>query len=119
MTLLEIIRKKKFATATEATLATQTDKTQLTVAKVASVAVANCPDEKFPQIEIELIRAWLHKIGEPEEDHFIVLDKCKSEPEAMEYFLKHAQCEYESSYSVTDGLRHVKTMQPIYGGATR
>ena len=91
MTLLEIIRKKKFATATDATVATQTNKTQLTVAKVASVAVANPTDGKIAQVEIDLIRAWLFQIGEPEEDHFLVLDKCKADPEAMQYFFKHAQ----------------------------
>ncbi len=31
--------------------------------------------EKIMQIEIEMIKAWLHKIGEPEADHFLVLDK--------------------------------------------
>lgn len=40
MTLLEIIRKKKLATATVATVATHANQTRLTVAKVASVAVA-------------------------------------------------------------------------------
>ena len=47
------------------------------------------------QIEIELIRAWLHKIGEPEEDHFLVLDKCKTDPDALEYFFNHARGEYD------------------------
>lgn len=45
-------------------------------------------------IEIKLIRGWLFKICEPVEDHFIVLDKCKADPEAMEYFLKHARGEF-------------------------
>jgi len=89
MTLLETIRKKKFATATEATVATHNVITRPNVAKVASVAVANCQDEKNTQIEIEIVRAWLHKIGEPEEDHHLVLDKCRSDPAALEYFLKH------------------------------
>ncbi|SEN63708.1 hypothetical protein [Nitrosomonas marina] len=44
-------------------------------------------------IQLEMVRAWLFKIGEPEEDHFIVLEKCKSDPEAMEYFLMHANGE--------------------------
>ena len=39
---------------------------------------------------IELIRAWLFRIGEPEEDHYIVLDKCRRDPEALTYFVKHA-----------------------------
>ncbi|MCG7757697.1 MAG: hypothetical protein LZF63_13700, partial [Nitrosomonas sp.] len=29
-------------------------------------------------------------IGEPEEDHDIVLNKCRNAPGAMTYFLKHA-----------------------------
>ena len=41
-------------------------------------------------LQIGMIRSWLFKIGEPEADHFLVLDKCRSDPEAMEYFLKHA-----------------------------
>lgn len=45
--------------------------------------------------DIELIRSWLHKIGEPETDHELVLGKCKSDPEALEYFLKHARGEFE------------------------
>lgn len=40
-------------------------------------------------LQIEMIRAWLHRIGEPVEDHHIVIDKCKADPEAMAYFLKH------------------------------
>ncbi|SDX03982.1 hypothetical protein [Nitrosomonas oligotropha] len=41
--------------------------------------------------KIEIIRAWLHIIGEPEEDHFLVLDKCLNNPEALEYFLEQAK----------------------------
>jgi len=55
---------------------------------------SNSPDsscEFETEINLKMIRAWLFKIGEPEEDHFIVLDKCKNDPEAMEYFLEHAR----------------------------
>lgn len=45
--------------------------------------------------QIELIRAWLHTIGEPEEDHFLVLDKCKTDPDALQYFLRHARGEFD------------------------
>lgn len=48
-------------------------------------------------LQIEMIRAWLHKIGEPDEDHHLVLDKCRIDPEAMEYFLRHVRGEYEAS----------------------
>ena len=44
---------------------------------------------------IEAVRAWLYKIEEPEEYHRIVLDKCKADPEALAYFLKHANGEFE------------------------
>ena len=96
MTLLEIIRKKKFATATDATVATDEPLLVPSVAKVASVAVANPTDGKITQIEIELVRAWLHKINEPETDHHLVLNKCRIDPDAMEYFLKHARGVYEA-----------------------
>ena len=45
-------------------------------------------------LQIELIRSWLFRIGEPESDHFIVLRKCRNDPEAMAYFLKHARGEF-------------------------
>ena len=44
---------------------------------------------------IEAVRAWLYKIEEPEEYHHIVLDKCKADDEALAYFLKHANGEFE------------------------
>jgi len=42
-------------------------------------------------LNIEKIRIWLSQIGEPVEDHYLVLDKCRNDPEALEYFLKHAK----------------------------
>ncbi|MCP5273489.1 MAG: hypothetical protein H6936_01285 [Burkholderiales bacterium] len=47
--------------------------------------------EKNTSIQIQIIKAWLFRIGEPEEDHCIVLNKCKNDPEAMAYFLEQAQ----------------------------
>lgn len=44
--------------------------------------------------KIEMIRASLFKIGELEEDHFLVIDKCRNDPDAMNYFLKHARGEF-------------------------
>lgn len=41
-------------------------------------------------VNIDRIRIWLSQIGEPEEDHDIVLNKCRADPEALAYFLKHA-----------------------------
>lgn len=51
MTLLEVIRKKKFATATVATVATDNPASVPSVAKVASVAVAKQETSKvvFPE----------------------------------------------------------------------
>ena len=51
------------------------------------------------QIEknILLIQSWLFQICEPEEDHYLVLDKCRINPEAMQYFLKHTRGEYEAN----------------------
>ena len=92
MTLNDLIYAKKspqdIATATHATVATHTHPN---VANVASVAVANSTDEKIMQIELELIKAWLIKIQEPESDHHLIINKCLSDPEALAYFLKHAQ----------------------------
>ncbi|PTQ88348.1 hypothetical protein C8R30_1535 [Nitrosomonas nitrosa] len=59
------------------------------------------PNENLNDVDIEKIRTWLFKIGEPENDHFLVIDKCKRDPQALVYFLRHANGEYESSYSVT------------------
>ena len=47
------------------------------------------------ELELEMIRGRLHKIGEPEEDHFLVIDKCKACPDAMEYFLKHTRGQFD------------------------
>ena len=44
--------------------------------------------------KIELILAWLFQIGEPVEDHYLVLDKCRSGSEVMQYFLKHTRGEF-------------------------
>lgn len=47
------------------------------------------------QINLSLIKKWLFIIGEPEEDHYIVLDKCRNNTEAMVYFLKHVRGEFD------------------------
>lgn len=39
----------------------------------------------------EKVRAWLFQIGEPEEDHNLVMAKCRNDPEAFTYFLKWAE----------------------------
>lgn len=40
--------------------------------------------------DLETIRAWLYRIGEPETEHWRVLNKCKRDPDALAYFLRHA-----------------------------
>ncbi|MBL8497326.1 hypothetical protein ABF87_04305 [Nitrosomonas sp. JL21] len=90
MTLLEIIRKKKVATATDATVATHNLQNKPTVANVASVAVANPNNEKINR-DIEKVRSCLVQIGEPEENHYLILNKCKRDPEALVYYLGLAE----------------------------
>ena len=97
MTLLEIIRKKRIATATVATPAADKPVLAPSVAKVASVAVADNRNEKIDQQKIETVRTWLYRIDEPEEDHYLVLDKCRNDPDAMDYFLKHARGDFTNA----------------------
>lgn len=47
---------------------------------------------------ILLIQSWLFQLKEPEDDHYLVIDKCKRDSGAMEYFLEHARGEYKSVY---------------------
>ncbi|SDY64098.1 hypothetical protein SAMN05421755_103535 [Nitrosomonas sp. Nm33] len=55
--------------------------------------------------DIEKIRHWLIKIGEPEEDHHLVLNKCRNDSLVLEYCLKHTRSEFESGYAVTNEQR--------------
>lgn len=68
------------------------------VPKVPEIPFDTFDTSTQAQIEknILLIRSWLFQIREPEEDHHLVIDKCKRDPGAMEYFLSHARGEYES-----------------------
>lgn len=63
---------------------------------IANAKAANFAKDKLAtdSIQLELVRSWLFKIGEPEADHFIVLEKCRADPEALAYFLKHANGEF-------------------------
>jgi len=68
------------------------------ISGLPSVSSVSGENKKISDIEsrqIEMIHAWLHKIGEPEEDHDIVLNKCRNDPEVLQYFLKHARGEFE------------------------
>lgn len=100
MSLADLIRGKsaidKFATATSATFATQQKESNLTVASVATVTVASVEKNNTARIspiareQETAIKAWLTEIGEPEADHYLVLSKCKRDPEALAYFLELA-----------------------------
>jgi hypothetical protein len=37
--------------------------------------------------DFEKVRGWLFQTGEPEEDHYLVLDKCKSDTNLIAYYL--------------------------------
>ena len=69
---------------------------EMEVPKVPEVPFDTFGTSTQGQIEknILLIQSWLYQIGEPEEDHDLVLDKCRNDPDAMEYFLRHARGEY-------------------------
>ncbi|MBX9916795.1 MAG: hypothetical protein E6Q59_01380 [Nitrosomonas sp.] len=65
------------------------------VSFVSSVSEENKKISDIQSLQIEIVRAWLLLINEPQEDHDLVLDKCRNDPDAMTYFLKHARGEYE------------------------
>jgi len=55
------------------------------------VPVPNTGSRKHSGVnDIDRVREWLISIGEPEEEQHLVLDKCRNDPEALAYFLKHA-----------------------------
>lgn len=45
--------------------------------------------KRISQEDEKAIKAWLTSIDEPEEDHYIIIDKCRRDPEALAYFLEH------------------------------
>ena len=95
MSLAKLIHRNKadgVANAADARTTAQSNKeASLTLAKVATLAVANPKNEKINR-DIQIIRTWLYSIGEPEEDHYLILNKCKNDPEALAYYL---ECAYE------------------------
>ena len=67
--------------------------------------------------DLEKIRSWLFSIGEPESDHHLVIERCRSDPEVLNYYLHHVNGEYESGYSVTieqDADDRVRCMDCAY-----
>lgn len=97
MTLSNLIRKGRLvqiATATPATLATQKTANTATVAQVATVAVAKpqLPATTMTAEEETAIRAWLAHIEETDADIIAeVLNQCRDDAEAREYFLRRAE----------------------------
>jgi len=59
------------------------------VSFVSSISEENKKISDVQSPQIEQVRQWLFKIGEPEKDHYLVLDKCRNDSEVMSYFLKH------------------------------
>ncbi|MFZ1851309.1 MAG: hypothetical protein WAU15_03615 [Nitrosomonas sp.] len=97
MSLAKLIHKNKtneVATAKVAIPAISTNAANPTVAKIARIAVAKPTNEKINR-DIEEIKSWLIHIGEPE-DHYLVIDKCKSDSETLAYYLACAtECKRE------------------------
>ena len=97
MTLSALIKKgglAKAVTATPATTATHEVDSPVTVAPVATVAVAVKPEplsELSPDQETR-IRAWLVHIEETDPDIIAeVLNQCRNESDARRYFLKRSE----------------------------
>ncbi|MCP5137866.1 MAG: hypothetical protein H6981_13830 [Gammaproteobacteria bacterium] len=97
MTLSALIKKGGLTgtmTATPATPATQEADKPVTVAPVATVAVAEQP-EPLPELSLDEesnIRAWLAHIDETDSAIIAeVVDKCRNDLEARRYFLKRSE----------------------------
>ena len=97
MSLSNLIRKgglAKVATVTPATIATQETEQAVTVAPVATVAVAvnPGPPHELSAEEESSIRAWLAHIEETDTDIIAeLLNKCCADSHARRYFLQRAE----------------------------
>ncbi len=106
MKLSTLIQKGGLAevmTATPATLATQEANQPVTVAEVATVAVASTSEAQIEQViqfpcpelsagEESRVLAWLAHIGESDPEGIaVVLEQCRSDLEARRYFLQRAE----------------------------
>ena len=49
--------------------------------------------EIIRDLQLEKIEAWLHKIGEPPEDHHLVLNKCRGNSNARASYMRHVNGE--------------------------
>jgi len=90
MSLAKLIhRNKTDGIANDRDAGTTTHSNNRTIPTVANVAVAKPTNEKINR-DIEKIRTWLFHVGEPEEDHYLVINKCRNDPEALAcYSLRH------------------------------
>ena len=98
MTLAALIRKResgKAATAIPAIPATQPRERPETVARIATVAVANPTEEKILPMTAEeekAIRVWLEHIEETDPEIIAeVMDRCQRDGEARAYFLRRSE----------------------------
>jgi len=98
MTLATLIQKResgKVATAIFAIPATQPGDAAETVAKIATVAVANPTEAKPAPMTAEeetAIRVWLEHIEETDPATIAeVIDKCQRDGEARAYFLRRSE----------------------------
>lgn len=92
MSLAKLIRRNKadaINNATHIDIAAHSHETTPTLAKIATIAVASPTSEKNNR-DIQKIRTWLYSIGEPEEDHYLILNKCKRDPEVLAFYLDRA-----------------------------
>lgn len=98
MTLAVLIRKResgKAATAIPAISATQPREDAGTVARIATVAVANPAEAKTAPMTVEdetAIRTWLEHIEETDPATIAeVIDKCERDGGARAYFLRRSE----------------------------
>ena len=95
---LSALMKKGWATriagATEATTATLVAKPSGSVAIVANVAVAESQSMTLPiaLVEESAVLKWLRYIQETDDEVIaMVLHQCRSDPDALAYFLQRAR----------------------------
>lgn len=106
MSLADLIRKRStrsFATAIPAIPATDSAEPGSTVARIATVAVANPPEPLSTQDEAT-IRAWLEHIGETDPEELArVWERCRTRLDARAYVL--AQAALATSHGLTCACR--------------
>lgn len=64
-------------------------------------------------LQIEMIRTFLFIIEEPEEDHHLVIDKCRRDPEVLVYFLGRIKQTKEGIYGRHYTTKTTETFRAI------